>query len=414
MSRHTRQASKHPRTPQHTNLNQAPYPWGRVTLAVLLAIALFVGVAAGLILRNINNLAQNSVLATDHLQGPEIEAPVDSFEGRPVNILVVGIDSRYGDNGELGAGTTDEFDTILSDANLLVHLSADRQSATFMSVPRDLMVDIPECPRSNGTTTYAQFAQFNWSFSFGAGTDEDLAAGINCTELTLENLTDIDVDGFVLIDFSGFSKLIDTLGGVEVCIDDYIIDPTTGLDLQAGCHELNGEMGLKFARVRKEINIETGRPRDGSDIVRIGRQQQLLGAMVAQVLDSNMFTDLPKLYTFVQEAMQTAGFSNSLGSWRTDAALLNSMRNTPRENIRFVTVPWETYIYDINRVVPEEPLASELFASIREDGPLPAGIIYKDLDGQSFLIGADGESIPLDENGDPITPQSDDESTDNE
>lgn len=382
---------------QHAAVNARVFPWARTLFATLLAGALFVGTASSLIVANLDRQVKGAVLNTDHLgavQDTKEEAPPDSFHGRSVNILIAGIDSRYGENDGIGSGTSETETSIRSDTTMVLHLSADRKSTTVMSIPRDLMTTIPSCVLSDGTVTYEQYGMFNSAFATGAVTD-DLAAGIACTQATVEYLTGIDIDGFAVIDFAGFEKLIDALGGVEICLEEAIYDSGgyTGLDLPAGCQVLDGEAGLDYARAR-HVNIS-----DGSDISRIDRQQKLVGAIIAQVLDSNMLTDLPKLYAFMQESLQIAAFSSSLDDLRTDAGLVNSIRNTKREDFRFVTVPWGSDINDPNRVVTEEPLATDLFMALADDEDLPVGLIYRDLDNHRFIIGEEGESIMIDDEG---------------
>lgn len=381
---------------QHAYPNIRRFPWIQTVLVTILALGTFVGVSSALVLNNLDQQVKGAVIDTENLGAVQTEepVPVDSFEGRPVNILVAGIDSRYGDNEAVGAGTSEDEDTIRSDVTMVVHLSADRTRTTILSIPRDLIVEIPECVLSDGSVSPAQYGQFNWAFSTGAGTD-DLAGGIACVQATAEELTGLTMDGFIIIDFAGFERLIDALGGVNLCIDEDMSDELAGLDLKAGCHRLDGVTGLAFARARHDVG-------DGSDLQRIDRQQQLIGALVVQALDSNMFTDLPTLYQFVQEAMQIAGFSRSLDTWRANSALLNSVRHTPRENFQFVTMPWLYSPEDPNRVILEEPLASELDASLVNDQPLPPGVVFRDLSNQTFVVGPDGVPIMIDELGNPI------------
>lgn len=385
----------------HAYPNPYRFPWLQVLAATIVAVVLFGWVAGSLMISNLDRQIKGSVIDTGGLGAvngqPDANSgeplPKDFFEGRPVNILVSGIDSRYNDNGELGAGTTDIDPTIRSDTTLVLHLSADRQNATILSIPRDMKVDIPSCRMADGTITYEYFGMFNSAFSTGAGTD-DIAGGIACTQAAVESFTGLTIDGFVVIDFAGFSRLVDTLGGVDICLEEPMFDTAAGLDLPAGCQTLDGTQGLAFARARKEIA-------DGSDMRRIDRQQQLIGLMISQVLDSNMFTNLPSLYQFVQEGLATSKVSVSLDSWRTDAALLNSIKNTPRDQIRFVTVPAIQDPYDENRLLPDDYLAWDVFESIITDQPLPVGTIFRNLENETFVVAEDGQALRCDEHGNP-------------
>lgn len=395
----------------HAYPNPYRFPWFRSLIAAAFAVVLFGWVAGALIIEDLDRQIKGSVLQTEHLgavddKQEEQRPPQDRFKDQPVNILISGIDSRYDENGQLGAGTTDVDPTIRSDTTMVLHLSADRQRVSVLSIPRDMKVDIPSCRLSDGTESYEYYGMFNSAFSTGAGLD-DIAGGIACTQATVESFTGIDIDGFVVVDFAGFAKLVDTLGGVDICLDEEMYDTAAGLDLPAGCQTLDGQQGLAFARARKELA-------DGSDMKRIDRQQLLIGLIISQVLDSNMFTNMPTLYKFVQDGMATSKFSPSLDSWRTDAALLNSIRNTPRDQIRFVTVPWIQDPEDLNRLLPEYDLAEPVFASFIEDLPLPVGTLFRNLENQTFIVGPDGEAIMTDEygvpydldaNGNPIIPE---------
>lgn len=397
MARASRAVSPSRLPSQHAYPNVTRFPWLQTILATVLAFMMFAGVSSALMLADLDRQVKGAVIDTGNLGAVEENDPfpTDNFEGRPVNILVSGIDSRYGENEAVGAGSTEDDNTIRSDSTMIVHLSADRSRTTVLSVPRDLMVEIPECVVADGSVMSAQYAQFNWAFSTGAVTD-DLAGGIACVEATVEELTGLSIDGFIIIDFAGFEKLIDAMGGVDLCIDEDMSDELAGLELTEGCHRLTGVQGLAFARARHNVG-------DGSDLQRIDRQQQLIGAMVAQALNSSLFSNMPQMYQFVQEAMQVAAFSRSLDTWRANSALLNSVRHTPPENFQFVTMPWQYNPDDPNRVILEEPLASELSLSLVNDEPLPVGIIFRNLENQTFVVGPDGAPIMIDAEGNPVT-----------
>lgn len=377
------------RVPRHAR-HQRRLPWVRATLAGVLAIALFVGVTAIHLYTGFESQVQAAVIDTSKFipqsDTPPEEAVVDSFAGRPVNILITGIDSRYGDNASVGAGSVEDQDAILTDTNMILHLSADRRQISVVSVPRDLLTDIPDCTLSDGSVVPGSYQMFNAAFQIGAAGD-DIAGGIACSQATAELLTGTKMDGFVLVDFTGFQGMIATLGGVNICVDEDIDDPYAGLKLSAGCHRLNPTEALGYARARKTIG-------DGSDLQRIGRQQQMIGSIMQQVLEANLVTDIFKLRNFLSEMIASIAVSPSLGDLKTDVGLAHSIESVPRENIRFVTLPWEFSLEDPNRVEESEPLAAELWSALRDDQPLPEGIVYKDIDNHYFQIGPDGVPIP--------------------
>lgn len=351
--------------------------------AVLLAVVLFVGSAVACVSLDLLGRLRNAVLDTSNLGASVLDSDLvnDPFEGRAVNLLVSGVDSRTDQDENIVNSSSGDV-TMRSDTTLLVHISGNREGITVVSIPRDLLVTIPSCTLSDGTTTYESYSQFNWAFSYGAGTD-DVASGIACTQATTELLTGIPIDGFVVIDFTGFTELVDALGTVEICTDEYINDSHTGLQLEAGCHELDKYEALAYARVRYNVG-------DGSDVSRIGRQQQLLSAMMSQILDTNMLTELGTLYSFIREALGTVYVSTSLSDLKQTVSLANSLRSISHENIRFVTMPTTTAVSDPNRLDAYEPYATQLWDSLVFDTYLPAGVIYSDLDGSEYTMGEAG------------------------
>lgn len=367
--------------------------WVSIVIAVVLGIALVAGITGTILYRNLSDQIVSSTLDTSHLdEQAESETPIiDSFEGRDVNILLMGIDSRQNqEEGLINEGDDDE--TTRSDTTLLMNISADRQHVTLVSIPRDLWVYLPDCTRTDGSVSPEQWGQFNWAFSYGSYGD-DLAGGVACTEKTVEELTGVPIDGFAVIDFSGFAQMVEALGGIEVCLEEPINDEEyLGLTLPAGCQVLDPIIATQYARVRY-----VG---DGSDMGRIQRQQDLLGSMVVKALDQNLLTDMPQLYSFLSAALDTTRLSPSLSSLRTDAGLASSIKNTPRSNIRFVTMPVVTADFDMNRLLPKEPENGALWESIINGENLPAGTVFMDLEGNYYTMTEDGFAEP---GGDPRT-----------
>jgi LCP family protein required for cell wall assembly len=147
-----------------------------------------------------------------------------------VNILVLGSDSRSGvENQELGGG---DSTGARSDTAMVVHIDAGRTGATVVSIPRDTLVTRPSCPLpSGGSTAVAYGAMFNTAYSVG---------GPVCAVKTVESMTNVRMDHFIEVDFSGFAKLVDALGGVTVTTEEDIDDEDSHLHLAAGTHHLDG------------------------------------------------------------------------------------------------------------------------------------------------------------------------------
>lgn len=267
------------------------------------------------------------------------------------NILLIGTDDRSGDNSEYGHDSGSQR----SDTTILLHLSADRSSATAVSIPRDLMVDIPSCKRPDGTTTNAQFAQFNWAFSFG---------GAACTIRTVEQLTDIRIDDYLSVDFTGFKKMVDAVGGVEVYLPKPAYAKKAHLDLPAGRQTLGGEDALAYVRAREGIG-------NGSDTERMGRQQQFLASLTKKVVSNQVLLNPTKLYPLLDAATSSLTASSGLDSLSELYDLARSLKDTPADQFGFLTVPRQSYAPDPNRDELVQPAADDLFTLLREDKAVP-------------------------------------------
>ncbi|MBD8080205.1 LCP family protein [Cellulosimicrobium arenosum] len=285
--------------------------------------------------------------------------PDDPNAGEPLNILVLGSDERGGDNGHEVAGV----EGMRSDTTVLVHVSADRSRVELVSVPRDSRVDVPACNVTGGGTTAPANTRFNAAFANGATAGGDVDSAAACTISTLESLTDVYVDGFVVVDFAGFQDMISAVGGVEMCIPEAIDNPKADLKLDAGVQKLDGEDALGFARARYGIG-------DGSDLSRIGRQQELMAAMARTVLTKNVLTDLTQLYGFVDAGTKSLTMSDNLASIPSLAGLAFSLKGASSGSITFMTVPNAPDPQNPDATVVWTPEADDLWAKIRADEPI--------------------------------------------
>ncbi|MFJ7999995.1 LCP family protein [Streptomyces sp. NPDC096310] len=268
------------------------------------------------------------------------------------NILLIGSDSRAGKgNSKYGR---DDGGSQRSDTAILLHLAADRESATAMSIPRDLMVDIPGCRASDGSRTEAQFAQFNWAFQFG---------GAACTIRTVEKLTGIRVDHHIVIDFSGFEDTVDAVDGVEVCLKEPVDDQQAHLKLPEGRQNLTGEQALGYVRARHGIG-------DGSDTQRMDRQQRFLGALFKKVQSNGVLLNPTRLYPVLDAVTKSITTDAGLNSLSDLYDLAGSMRGVPTEKVQFLTVPRQPYTLDPNRDELVESSARKLFERLRDDEPV--------------------------------------------
>ncbi|MFD5075976.1 LCP family protein [Streptomyces sp. NPDC058371] len=297
---------------------------------------------------NANITADNDTAA--ELARYDKERPTALVRGAQ-NILLIGSDSRSGDgNDKYGR----DSGTERSDTTILLHLAADRRSATAVSLPRDLMVDVPSCRRPDGTRTDAVFAMFNSAYESG---------GSACTIRTVEKLTNVRIDHHMVVDFHGFKEMVDAVDGVQVCLKEPIDDKAAKLRLPAGKVRLNGEQALGYVRARKSIG-------DGSDTDRMDRQQRFLGALVNKVQSNDVLLNPTKLYPVLDAATSSLTTDPDLANLRGLYQLVRGLRDIPTDRVQFLTVPRTSYVYNANRDQLVEPDADRLFARLRSDAPL--------------------------------------------
>ncbi|MFC7218389.1 LCP family protein [Streptomyces polyrhachis] len=271
------------------------------------------------------------------------------------DILVVGSDSRAGgDNKALGGGGN--VSGGRSDTTMVVHIPAGRERATVVSIPRDTLVTRPDCTRADGSTLpRAERVMFNSVYALG---------GPACVTKTVEAMTKVRMDHYMEIDFSGFKELVDALGGVTVDLDQPLHSPKTGLDLEPGSHRLDGTQSLAFVRTRYGYG-------DGSDLGRIGLQQQFILALLGEVKNQDLATSPTKLYKIADTATETLTTDEGLGSVTKLASFGRSLQGLDTANMDMVMMPVEYDKRDPNRVVAREPLAGQVWEALRNDQPLP-------------------------------------------
>ncbi|MEV8633746.1 LCP family protein [Streptosporangium sp. NPDC051023] len=267
-----------------------------------------------------------------------------------LNVLVVGSDSRDGAGnkkyGQHLQGTGERTDTII-----LLHISPNRDKATLISFPRDSMVQAPQCqnPKTKALIP-AGLRQINATFNDG---------GIACTWKTIETLTNIHINHFVKVDFSGFKGIIDALGGIEICLPKDVMDKKAKLNLTKGKHVVKGETALAYVRARYTLG-------DGSDISRIKRQQVFLTQVMKKATSSDLLTSLPKLTAFLNAATSSVTMDRNLTTGRL-LEIAQSAASLNAKGLKSVTVPWKPYAPDPGRVEWAQPKADQLFAAIRSD-----------------------------------------------
>ncbi|MEU9911321.1 LCP family protein [Streptomyces sp. NPDC051001] len=270
------------------------------------------------------------------------------------NILVLGSDTRSGSNKKLGGGADDG--SARSDTAMIVHVYEGHKKASVVSIPRDTLVDRPECTDAEGTEhDAATNVMFNSAYSTG---------GASCAVKTVESLTDIRMDHYLEVDFSGFQKLIDELGGVEVTTTKNITDPDSHLDLKAGTHTLTGKQALGLVRTRHGVG-------DGSDLGRIQLQQAFIKALINQIKTVDLFDSPKKLYNLADTATNAVTTDTGLGSVNKLMSFANGLKGISSKNMTMVTMPVQYDPQDGNRVLVDEDKAKLVWKALENDRAIP-------------------------------------------
>jgi LCP family protein required for cell wall assembly len=293
-----------------------------------------------------------------NIQGVDIDKALgdDRPEKLPTsgqNILILGSDSRAGKNASLGTGNVSG---ARSDTALVMHIPEGRKKAVAVSIPRDTLVTRPECTTSHGSTlASAKRVMFNSVYS---------AAGPACVVKTVEQMSGVRMDHYMEIDFAGFKGLVDAIGGVTVTVDQDIHDKSSGLDLTAGTHELNGTQSLQFVRTRHGIG-------DGSDLGRIGLQQQFMLALLSEIKKQDLLGSPTKAYRIADNLTDSLTTDSGLASLTKLAKFGRSMNGIDPATMETIMLPVAYDKVDPNRVVAAEPQATTLWKAIRTDSQIP-------------------------------------------
>ncbi len=311
-------------------------------LAVILVAGSSVAAIAGW---QLNNQIQANTVTI----GADAEPPpnIAAFEGG-FNILLVGSDTREGQQG-IGGNES----STLNDVTMLMHVAEDKQSATVVSFPRDLVVPLPAC--EDGGPASGQ--PINVTLFYG---------GLACTVATVENLTGLKIQFAGLITFTGVIAMSNAVGGVPVCFTEPINDPYTGISFTtAGTHVLSGKNALAFLRSRHGVG-------DGSDLGRIGSQQVFLSSLVRKIKSDDTLTDFTKLYGIAQAASKNIQLSSNFANLDTLVSIALVLKDIPLEHVVFVQYPSRTGGTGMyaGKVQPIPEVADALFAVIKADKPL--------------------------------------------
>ncbi len=341
-------------TPRHGN-QKSPAPWRKYVRWGFKGLA--VGMGALLAVTGIsvfqlsNTLKENNITLVD-AEGNAFAQPSIADLNGPINMLLVGSDTRKGQ----GKGFGNE-ESELADVIILLHISADRKNAVALSFPRDLLVSIPACPNPEGGSFLAMSRQqINSSIAYG---------GPVCTLLTIQSLTGVKIPYLAMIDFRGVIEMSNAIGGVEVCVANAINDPNSKLQLEAGIHTLQGRQALAFLRTRYGVG-------DGSDLARISNQQVFLTSLLRKVKNEGVLNNPIYMYSLANAAARNMKLSDSMTDLGTMVALAGALRNVDLDKMTFLQVPSRGGLSgsEAGRVEPIYDQAQLIFDRIANDQPV--------------------------------------------
>ena len=288
-------------------------------------------------------------------------APIDASKGLPLNILLMGSDSRAGANASIG-GTNEG---MRSDTTIILHVSADRSRIEFVSIPRDSWVKISDCTLFDGTVVKGRTTKFNAAFANGAKNNNPAEAAA-CAVKTIEDLTGLFIDDYVVVDFVGFEKMVDALGGVPMCVPGRIVGWDSTLDVYPGPQIFDGATAIEWARTRK---ARVGKEfYDGTDVKRMKAQQVLMAHMVETALSKNLLWNAGQIRDFITAGADSLTVSPSLGDPEFVIGLAFSLRHISKDNIVFTTIPFK-WTPDGNNLA-WTPDSYDMLNAIRADSPI--------------------------------------------
>ncbi len=287
------------------------------------------------------------------------------------DFLIVGIDSRAGENANMGAGSSDDADGARSDTVMLVNIPANRKRVVAVSFPRDLAITPMQCESWNpntgkygpiydqktktwGPRTVYTETKLNSAYAFG---------GPKCLVKEIQKLSGLSINRFIAVDFAGFSRMVDALGGVEVCTSTPLHDYELGTVLpHAGRQVVDGPTALNYVRARQVTTEVNG------DYGRIKRQQLFLSSLLRSLISEDTLLDLNKLNKVVDMFISDTYVDNV--KTKDLVQLGQSLQGMTAGHITFVTVP--TGVTDQNGDEPPRMADMRaLFDAIINDDPLP-------------------------------------------
>ncbi|GAA4738295.1 LCP family protein [Gordonia alkaliphila] len=277
--------------------------------------------------------------------------------------LIVGTDSRSGKNAKIGGGDETSIEGSRADTILLVNIPADRSRVVAVSWPRDLQVDRPECQSWNPAT--GEYAGDLYPATNVKLNSVYADGGPSCMVKTLTQMSGLHINHFIAMDFEGFEKVVNVIGGVNVCSTVPLYDYELGYILRkAGTKKLTGRRALNYVRARN-ISAE-----GNGDYGRIKRQQLFLSSLLRSTLSSDVLSNPSKLNKIVKTFIEYS----TVDGVDTDSLiqLADSMQGVEAGRVTFLTIPTSgTSVDGENNEIPRTEDIDAIFNAIINDKPLP-------------------------------------------
>ncbi|WP_051970262.1 LCP family protein [Kitasatospora azatica] len=329
-------------------------------IAATLGLTLLAGCAAGYVyLKHLDSNIKHTPLRAAVALPPPPPGPTDTAGRSAMNILVIGTDSRagldgaYGDRDNTGIGN--------NDVDIVLHIAPDRRSAVAVNLPRDTLVDLPECKDPKTGEVFRATTHRPLNEALGRG-------GPGCVTSTVESVTQLKIDHYALVTFQGVKDLTDAVGGVPVNLCTPIHDRESHLDLSAGPHTLDGEQGLAFVRTRMAVQ-------DGSSLGRFTMQRAYLSALLRKVTSAGTLLDPTTAFPVVEAATRSITVDDAIDGTTKLVGLANELSNIKPGSVQFVQ-PEMHYTEDDpspslrQKAAFTQPAADQLFRLVRDGQPL--------------------------------------------
>jgi len=338
-------------------------------IGIALAVVLVSGVSVSAFV--VSDLYGTATADAVELEGQKPVPPdISEYEGG-FDMLLVGTDTCEEAYAQLFGDrcTGDDAAGNLNDVNILVHVSEEPRRITAVSFPRDLMLPIPECTREDGSVASAMSKQpLNGAYTDG---------GLNCVAKTITEITGQDIEFAASVTFGGVIEITNSIGGVDVCLATPIKDRFTGLDMAAGTHTVEGLQALQFLRTRHGVG-------DGSDLGRIGNQQQYMSSLSRKLISGEVLGNVPVMLRLANTALSNLEASTSLTNPMTIVQIALAVKDVPFEDIVFLQYPTFTDSDDPNKVVANTEAAQAMWDAINANQQLQ--VTYQNTENDGVVV----------------------------